>query len=149
MQDEMGYQDLVVKSEVVADNEKYFTLRLLCYQGAGSGYAWNYYYTIDLMTGEQLQLKDLFKEGADYINIISEDIKKQMKEQMEADEAVYYWLEDEMEEWNFKTITDETSFYLNEEGNLVINFNEGDVAPMYMGIVEFVIRKEVVKDILR
>ena len=68
---------------------------------------------------------------------------------MEADEAVYYWLEDEMEEWNFKTITDETSFYLNEEGNLVINFNEGDVAPMYMGIVEFVIRKEVVKDILR
>lgn len=149
MQEEMGYQDLVVKSEVVADNEKYFTLKLLCYQGAGSGYAWNYYYTIDLMTGERLQLEDLFKEGTDYITVISEEIKKQMREQMEADENIYYWLEDEIEEWNFETITEDTLFYLNEDGQLVISFNEGDVAPMYMGVVEFVIQKEVVKDILK
>ena len=149
MQEEMGYQDLVVKSEVVADSEKYFTLKLLCYQGAGSGYAWNYYYTIDMMTGERLQLKDLFEEGTDYITVISEEIKKQMREQMETDENVYYWLEDEIEEWNFETITEDTLFYLNEEEQLVISFNEGDVAPMYMGVVEFVIPKEVVKDILR
>ena len=32
-----------------------------------------------------------------------------MKEQMDADENVYYWLNDEIEEWNFKAITDETS----------------------------------------
>ena len=149
MQEEMGYQDLVVKSEVVADNEKYFTLKLLCYQGAGSGYEWNYYYTIDMMTGERLQLKDLFEEGTDYITVISEEIKKQMREQMEEDENVYYWLEDEIEEWNFETITEETSFYLNKEEQLVISFNEGDVAPMYMGVVEFVIPEELIKGILK
>ncbi len=147
LDEEMGYQDVVVKSEVLATTPEYFTLKLICYQGAGSGYQWNYYYTIDLNTGERLQLKDIFKEGADYITPISEDIKRQMQERMDADENVHYWLNDEIEEWNFKAITDETSFYLNERGNVVIGFNEGDVAPMYMGTVEFEIPAEVLDGI--
>ena len=136
-----------INGQVLADTEDYFTLKLLCYQGAGSGYQWNYYYTIDLNTGERLQLKDVFVEGADYISVISENIKKQMREQMAADENVYYWLEDEIEEWNFNSITDETLFYMNEKGSVVISFNEGDVAPMYMGVVEFEIEDSVIKDI--
>ena len=75
MQDQEGYQDVVVKSEILATQADYFTLKLICYQGAGSGYQWNYYYTIDLNTGERLQLKDLFQDGADYITPISESIK--------------------------------------------------------------------------
>lgn len=147
LENEEGYQDVVVTSEVLATTQDYFTLKLLCYQGAGSGYQWNYYYTIDLNTGERLKLKDIFKEGADYITPISENIKEQMQAQMDADENVHYWLHDEMEEWNFKAITEDTSFYLNEEGNVVIGFNEGDVAPMYMGAVEFEIPAEVLSGI--
>lgn len=147
LKEDWGYQDVVVTSEVLATTPDYFTLKLICYQGAGSGYQWNYFYTIDLSTGERLQLKDIFQEGADYITPISEDIKRQMQERMDADENVYYWLNDEIEEWNFKAITDETSFYLNEKGNVVIGFNEGDVAPMYMGTVEFEIPAEVLEGI--
>ena len=147
MADEMGYQDLIVKSEVLTRTEEYFTVKLLCYQGAGSGYQWNYYYTIDLRTGEQLKLQDLFSEGADYITPISDSIKNQMQEQMDADENVCYWLHDEIEALSFRSITDETSFYVNGDGNVVIGFNEGDVAPMYMGAVEFVIPDEVLGDI--
>lgn len=147
LDEEMGYQDVTVTSEVLATTPDYFTLKLICYQGAGSGYQWNYYYTIDLNTGERLQLKDIFKEGADYITPISENIKLQMQERMDADENVYYWLNDEIEEWNFKAITDETSFYLNEKDNVVIGFNEGDVAPMYMGTVEFEIPAEALEGI--
>lgn len=147
LKEDWGYQDVVVTSEVLATTPDYFTLKLICYQGAGSGYQWNYFYTIDLGTGERLQLKDIFQEGADYITPISEDIKRQMQERMDADENVYYWLNDEIEEWNFKAITDETSFYLNEKGNVVIGFNEGDVAPMYMGTVEFEIPAEVLEGI--
>lgn len=144
---EEGYQDVVVNSEVLTATEDYFTLKLNCYQGAGSGYQFNYYYTIDLNTGKRLQLKDLFREDADYITSISKNIRKQMKKQMAEDENVIYWLDNEIREWNFKNITDETSFYLNREGNLVISFNEGDVAPMYMGIVEFEIPQQVLKGI--
>lgn len=147
LEDEQGYQDVIVNSEVLATTEDYFTLKLICYQGAGSGYQWSYYYTVDLNTGERLQLKDIFAEGADYITPISENIKEQMQEQMAADASVYYWLNDEIEEWNFKAITDETSFYVNEKGNVVIGFDEGEVAPMYMGAVEFEIPDEVVSDI--
>ena len=147
LENEWGYQDVVVTSEVLATTPDYFTLKLLCYQGAGSGYQWNYFYTIDLNTGERLQLKDIFQEGADYITPISDNIKVQMQERMDADENAYYWLNDEIEEWNFKAITDETSFYLNEKGNVVIGFNEGDVAPMYMGTVEFEIPADVLAGI--
>ena len=142
-----GYQDIVVKSEVLTTTPDYFTLKLLCYWGAGSGYQWNYYYTIDLNTGERLELKDIFVDGADYITPISENIKAQMQAQMDADEMVHYWLNDEIEDLNFKAITDDTSFYLNERGNVVIGFNEGDVAPMYMGCVEFEIPSEILSGI--
>lgn len=147
LKNEEGYQDVLVKSEILATTQDYFTLKLICYIGSGSGYEWNYFYTIDLNTGERLALKDLFTEGADYITPISENIKEQMQSQMDADNNVYYWLNEEIEEWNFKSITDETSFYINEKGNIVIGFNEGDVAPMYMGTVEFEIPAEVVAEI--
>lgn len=148
LQYEEGYQDMMVKSEVIATTERYFTLKLICYQGAGSGAEWDYFYTIDLETGERLQLADLFTEESDYITPISENIKEQMRAQMKADENVYYWVDDtDIPELNFQKITDETGFYLNEKDEVVICFNEGDVAPMYMGCVEFVIPKEIVADI--
>ena len=79
-----GYQDVMIKHEVINTTDDYFTLKLMCYQAAGSGYEMDYYYTIDLKTGERLALKDLFKEGSDYITPISENIKSQMREQMDA-----------------------------------------------------------------
>lgn len=149
LEHDYGYQDVIVSSEVLAETEDSFTLKLNCYQGAGSGYAWNYYYTIDLNTGERLKLRDLFQDNADYVTPISENIRQQMQEQMAQDENVTYWLDSDIEEWNFKTISKDASFYLNAAGNVVIGFNEGDVAPMYMGTVEFEIPADVLKDIRR
>ena len=147
LEQEEGYQEVIVTSEVLTTTEEYFTLKLICYEAAASGYEWNQFYTIDLSTGERLALKNLFMEHADYITPISNNIKEQMQAQMAANENVQYWLHDEMEELNFKTITDETSFYVNENGNIVIAFNEGDVAPMYMGTVEFEIPSDVLNEI--
>ena len=147
--DAEGYQDIMVSKEILTTTEEYFTLKLICYQGSGSGAEWDYFYTIDLTTGERLALKDLFVEGADYITPISENIKTQMREQMAADEMVHYWVDetDEMAGNNFQAITDETSFYVNGEGQIVIAFDEYEVAPGYMGTVEFVIPDEVTADI--
>ncbi len=143
-----GYQELMIDYETIRSNEHYFTIKLTCFEAAASGVEWNYYYTIDLTTGERLALKELFAEGADYITPISENIKVQMAEQMAADENVIYWLDDpDMPEWNFTAITEETQFFLNDAGNIVISFNEGDVAPMYMGVCTFEIPAEVVDSI--
>ena len=143
-----GYQELVINHETIQSNERYFTLKLICYEAAASGVEWNYYYTIDLATGERLVLKELFTDGADYITPISENIIAQMRDQMAADENKIYWLDDPMmPEFNFTSITGETEFFLNDAGNIVISFNEGDVAPMYMGVCTFEIPEEIVKDI--
>ena len=147
LENEEGYQDLIVENEVINSTSEYFTLKLICYTASASGAEWNYYYTIDLNTGERILLEDIFAEETDYVTPISENIKLQMEEQMAADENVYYWLHDEMEEFNFTKIAEDQSFYLTENGEVVICFNEGDVAPMYMGVVEFVIPQEVIRDI--
>lgn len=145
-----GYQDIKIDSEVIATTEDYFTLKLICFLGSGSGYEENHFYTINLNTGEKVELANLFKNGSDYKRIISENIKKQMKEQMAADEGILYWVDyKEVPEWNFNEITDDTSFYINKNGEITICFNEGDVAPMYMGTVEFTIPKDVVADIVK
>lgn len=144
-----GYHDIKIDYEVIATTEDYFTLKLICFKAAGDGYEENHFYTIDLKTGNKVELADLFKKDCDYKKIISENIKEQMKEQMEADEGVIYWVDnEEYPEWNFKEITDDTSFYINANGEIVICFNEGDVAPAYMGTVEFTIPKDIVADII-
>lgn len=144
-----GYHDIKIDYEVIATTEDYFTLKLICFKAAGDGYEENHFYTIDLKTGNKVELADLFKKDSDYKKIISENIKEQMKEQMEADEGVIYWVDnEEYPEWNFKEITDDTSFYINANGEIVICFNEGDVAPAYMGTVEFTIPKDIVADII-
>lgn len=143
-----GYRGLKIEPEVIVQNEKYFTLKLTCFQSKADGYEENYFYTIDLNTGKRLSLSDFFIEESDYISRISDNIKKQMREQMKEDENKDYWIDDEeFPEYNFESIRPDTQFYINAEEEVVICFNEGDVAPMYMGAVEFVIPDEAIKDI--
>ena len=148
LQSEEGYLDMMVDSEIVSSTEDYFSLKLICYQAVGSGAEWAYFYTVDLNTGKRLSLSDLFAADADFITPVSNNIKEQMRAQMAEDSSKMYWVDStDMPEWNFEAITEETSFYLNGDGELVICFNEGDVAPMYMGYVEFVIPGEAVENI--
>lgn len=145
-----GHYHIDADYEILADTEDYFVLRFWSVTTSASAQQVDRYYTLDRKTGELLQLKDLFQEGADYVTPISENIKEQMKEQMAADENVYYWLDDkEIPEWNFKEIKKDQSFYIDKEGNLVIAFEEYEVAPGYMGTVSFKIPKDTVADILK
>lgn len=138
-------QATTVSSEVVCDNEQYFTLKLTCVEEAASSYTQEHYYTIDKTTGKRIALADLFADGTDYKTIISDNIKQQMKEQMDADENCCYWLDDpDFPEDNFNEIKEETAFYINEQGELVICFESCEVAPAYMGNVSFTIPKEVI-----
>lgn len=147
---EEGYHGLHVTQEVVTDNAQYYTVKLSVLETEASGYEHNQFYTIAKQTGNVVTLEDLFAEGSDYISAISENIKTQMKEQMAADEGVIYFLDnDDMPEFNFQGITEQTNFYFNERGELVIAFDEYEVAPGSMGAPEFVIPQEVTAAILK
>lgn len=147
---EEGYHGLHVTQEIVTDNERYYTVKLSVLETEASGYEHNQFYTIDKQTGNVVTLEDLFAEGSDYISAISENIKTQMQEQMAADESVIYFLDnDDMPEFNFQGITEQTNFYFNEKDELVIAFDEYEVAPGSMGAPEFVIPQEVTAAILK
>ena len=95
-----------------------------------------------------IEIPEIVPEGVTDTVVEESADEVQTNLQKSADENKMYWLDDaEVEEWNFKQITDDTAFYLNEKGNIVISFDEGDVAPMYMGVVTFEIPEDVVKDI--
>ena len=102
------------------------------------------YDTIDKKHELLITLPSLFKDDS-YMNLINENIKEQMRRQMERDPDKFYWLDDEM---GFKTIAKDQSFYINNKGKLVIVFNKYEVAPGYMGVCEFNIPTDVIANVL-
>ncbi len=131
-----GYQDLLVESTVLVDNEKWFSLDLMMYQGAGSGNEQHRHYTIDKTTAKRATLADFF--GTDYVEVVSQSVKEQMRQRMKEDDSLCYWVDyEDVPGWNFQAIAEDQDFYVNEDGNVVICFNEYEVAPGYMGCVEF------------
>ncbi|MBU5331457.1 DUF3298 and DUF4163 domain-containing protein [Anaerocolumna aminovalerica] len=113
---------------------------------AASGYETVHYNNIDKQNKLLITLPSLFKDDS-YIELISENIKSQMKEQMKADEDKSYFLENDMTN-SFTSIKEDQNFYINSDGKLIISFDEYEVAPGYMGIVEFTIPTNVLQDVL-
>ncbi|WP_317366562.1 RsiV family protein [uncultured Tyzzerella sp.] len=142
-------QSLDIDYDVITDTEKMFSLRINGTETKASGFTFSKIYNIDKKTGEMVELKDLFKEGSNYIDILSENIKQQMKEQMANDDSKAYFIDKDMEDSNFTKIREDQNFYFDKDDNLVIAFDEYEVAPGYMGEVEFVIENNLIKDILK
>lgn len=140
--------DLAARYEVKYQDDRYLSLYLYMYMSAFAFTQDNYYYNYDFVTGRELTLKDIL--GDDYINIANQSIIEQITEQVNSDSNAIYWGyhpagysgTDPFEDTDkFTTITDDTSFYLNADGNPVICFPKYSIAPGYMGVREFVIKR--------
>lgn len=145
---ECGFNGLDATYKKVTDTEKWFTLEIVVTETEASGYQFRRYYHIDKESGKVVNLSDLFKEDSKYVNVISEEIKRQMQKQMEDKEISYFIKDDEIFD-GFSTIKKNQSFYFNKNGDLVIAFDEYEVAPGYMGMPEFVIPKDIVKPLYK
>ena len=146
-EDEWGRSEIKVDYEILSTAPEYFTLKLVTYQGSGSGFQQDHYYTIRIFDEKEMTLSDIFPEGADYITPISENIKQQMRQQIKNDPDKMYWVDIEDDDpakgFEFVEIEKDQQFYIDSEGRIVIAFNEGDVAPMYMGCLQFTIPGQV------
>lgn len=132
---------------VKTDTDKILSIGRYVVNTAASSSTIFRYDTIDKEKEILITLPSLFKNES-YVDIISHNIKSQMKEQMEADENLIYWIEGESDMEGFDKISKEQSFYISPEGKLVISFDKYEVAPGYMGTLEFIIPTEVISDIL-
>lgn len=93
----------------------------------GSSHDKAYYYNIDLEINENLKLDDVI-DSKKYVNeLIKKMIDKNIKN---------YFTDDD----GFKSIEDDQQFYINKDGNIVIVFDEYEIAPGSTGRPEFEIK---------
>lgn len=136
--------DIIINYDIKSQNGNILSLELVTSKGWITSNEERHYYNLNLDTNTEITLKDLL--GDDYINICNESIKKQIEQRIAEDENNVYFgygnsTDDTMQDAAFKTITDETPFYINESGNPVIVFAKYEIAPGYMGYQEFEITK--------
>lgn len=133
--------------ETLTNNDDLLSIVVYTHYTQGSSNTIRKIYNIDKRNETVLSLEGMFKNN-DYIDVISQNIKEQMRENMKKDKNKHYWLDDEIAEMNFKSIDKNQDFYINENGELVICFDKYDVAPGYMGLVEFTIPSNIIEPLL-
>ena len=139
----VGNYDLISHYSVVTDNGQYLSIRFdtnIVMAGATQTVRT---FTIDKATGSVVSLFDVLDHDQNRLNQISENIKSQMIQRMADDPTQQYWVDSDVSEWNFDGLDGDESFYFDEDKQLVIEFDELDVAPGYMGVVSFTIPLEV------
>ncbi|MCZ8510926.1 DUF3298 domain-containing protein [Paenibacillus filicis] len=129
---------------VKTDNDQILAVGRYVVNTVGSSSTSFKYDTVDKKNQLLITLPSLFKDDS-YINLISENIKDQMRQQMKADPSKVYWVDGKM---SFNAIAKDQSFYINNEGKLVISFNKYEVAPGSMGVLEFTIPTNMIADAL-
>lgn len=124
--------DISLDYEIKCSNQDVVSFVITKSETMASCYMEQFFYNIDLETGRELTLANLF--GADYINTVYSSVKKQI-EQMKADDpdAMFFVEGEEL----LKSISADQGFYLNTDGNVVVVFPKYSIAPGSMGILEF------------
>lgn len=91
--------------------------------------------TFDLKSGEEIELKSLFKSDADYVKVLSDIVAQQIKDRNIALLG------------EFKGIAPEQDFYLADK-SLVLFFQLYEITPYYMGLQYFPISVYQIQDII-
>ena len=143
--DAQGHEAIEYNFRVLEDNESRLVLDTYILRIAASGVEQHSFYTIDKNSGKLVVLSELFKEGSDFITTISNYIRTEM-ERLNAEENGTFFIDGPS---SFESIDENADFYINGDGQLVICFDEYEVAAGVQGSPEFVIPDEVIKDIVK
>ena len=139
MEQQGGVYGLDIGYTVVTDTDQWFALEVSTVETMASGAETLKYYNLNKETGAYMQLADLFPQDVDYVAAISAQFKEQMLQRMAEDENQVYFINSDMPETDFKQIAADQSFYINQQGQLVIAFDEYEVAPGSMGAPQFIV----------
>ncbi|MEK4628885.1 DUF3298 domain-containing protein [Solibacillus sp. FSL R7-0682] len=151
--DDKGHYGIDSGYVVFTENEQLLSFGRYVVEMVGSSSTTMKYTTIDKQQQIAITLQSLFKDNS-YISIINQYIEQKMREEIvESNQEKMYWVRDgEGVEEDlievFETIKEDQNFYITEQGKLVIAFDKYEVAPGYMGLVEFEIPTELLSDVL-
>lgn len=143
-----GHSSIYVDYDVITNTDQWFTLKITVFEAAGSSNTYYKYYHIDKVNGKIVTLGDL-AANEDFYSRIKENIKVQMKAQMQANSDLLYWTDNEDFGMEFEELGPNHNFYWTESGDIVIVYDKYEVAPGYMGTPEFVVEKEAIGDAIK
>ena len=129
-------------SETVAENAKIVSVAIYNTETEASAATSRKIYNIDKKDKTILTLEGMFGNN-DYVDVLSKNILSQMKERTKKDSNDVYFVDH-----TFKIKKDQP-FYINDKGELVICFDEYEVAPGSAGLVEFVIPSNIVSKLMK
>lgn len=141
-----GKKDAKSWYEVINENDDILSLVIYNHYVQGSSDTTRKFYNIDKKNQTVLTLEGMFK-GTDYVNVISENVIKQMRERTKKNPEDIYWIDDDI--YNFTKIKRDQGFYINDKNEIVICFDKYEVAPGSSGLVEFTIPKNVTKELMK
>lgn len=144
----VGHETVDLDYTIVTNNDRLFSLRFdRLTVMAGSDHSVKIYH-LDKLTGQLITLKDLFRDDSDYITRLSDSVKAQMAVRMSEDGTATYFYSSDYP-YEFESISPDENFYISESGTLTLVFDKYEVAPGYMGALEFEIPTEEIRDIIK
>ena len=129
-------------SETIAENDKTASIAIYNTEIEASAATNRKIYNINKEDKTVLTLEGMFGNN-DYVDVLSKNILSQMKERTKKDSNDVYFVDN-----TFKIKKDQP-FYINNKGELVICFDEYEVAPGSAGLVEFVIPSNIVSKLMK
>ena len=115
-------------------DDKIISFSINATQIMADSYLQKKFYTVDLKTGEVYNIEHFL--GSDYQNIVKKSVQQQIAENKEKYPNLMYF----DEAVNNLKITNEQSFYINKDNQVVVVFNQFEIAPGYMSLPEFIIK---------
>lgn len=128
---DQGYVGSDINSTVMSENARTLVIRISGTLNAASSKNYSRYFVIDKQAGEILQLGDLFAEGSDYISVLDAQIKEQIEYRVNNYYDSFYGYPPFESDEPFTTLAnaeDGWSFYVDERGVLIIEFEEDTIA---------------------
>ena len=122
--------EITMDYEIKCQNDEILSFIISKSESGGWFYLEQYFYNIDLHTGQELTLRHLL--GSNYMELVNEQVLEQIKERSADPDLMYYEGEEA-----FNSIGADQDFYVNEEGHVVVVFEKYEIAPGFMGIQEF------------
>ena len=136
-----GHHSIKIDSMTLSDSEHFKSIKLSIVDSQASTFESNHYYTFSKTTGKLVRLSDLFPQGSDWKGIVDKKVIAQMKEAMKKDKNVHYYLNDpEIGDDNFKGISKDTQFYVDNQDHIHICFDQCEVSPACMGAQDILIK---------
>lgn len=148
LEDTGGEGDLSVTAgfEVRSDDDELLSIGRYRVDTSGSSQETIRYDTIDKERGLLLTLPALFRDDA-YVERLSDYVRTRMQGIMEEDPSQVFFLDSDLP-GGFEAIAPDQTFYISETRQLVLVFQEYEVAPGCMGIVEIPVPTDQIEDLL-